>query len=78
MKVFECFNQDVKCMLCGKNTEGKAVLLPIDGTKDGNIERAIQVHLDCIDLRVAELELPDQPGRQLIYQIHDGPLHIDD
>ena len=55
MKIFENFNQNSNCPICKTNKEGKAVLIPIDGTNKDNISEAIQVHLDCIELRYALL-----------------------
>lgn len=52
MKVFDNINKDGKCVICGKNTDGKTVLVPIDGTEaDHNVE-CEQVHLDCLSLRM--------------------------
>jgi RNA polymerase subunit RPABC4/transcription elongation factor Spt4 len=52
MRVFKSYNDcgDDVCPVCGKNTQKKTVLIPIAGTEKGNIMKAIQVHLDCIDL----------------------------
>ena len=65
MKIFESFNQSTICPICNTSNEGQAVLIPIDGTdKDRNCE-AIQVHLDCIELRVN----PETERGMFIYQI---------
>ena len=40
------------CPICGEKKDGQAVLIPIDGTEKGNIEKAEQVHLDCLSLRM--------------------------
>jgi hypothetical protein len=62
LKVFEGFNKSGTCPICGTNKDGKAVLITIDGTGDGRIAEAMQVHLDCLDLRV-------MCNRKLIYQV---------
>ena len=41
------FDDDV-CPLCQTNNFKPVVLVPIDGTRDGQNYKAIQVHLDCI------------------------------
>jgi len=41
---------DAKCPVCGTNKKGQVVLIPIAGTEEGSIMKAIQVHLGCIDL----------------------------
>ncbi|RMG79791.1 MAG: hypothetical protein D6707_07535 [Bacteroidetes bacterium] len=48
--MFEHFNQTTNCPICNTNKDGKAVLIPIEGTEDDGIMEAMQVHLDCIDL----------------------------
>jgi len=52
MRIFEKPNlsNDWKCPICNKNTETPVCLITIDGTKDGNIAEAEQVHVDCINL----------------------------
>lgn len=52
MRTFEHFNAStVPCPICGTKEDKPPVLIPIDGTGDGKIAEAIQVHLDCIELR---------------------------
>lgn len=52
MKVFKKMNISGKpCPVCGTKDLKEVVLIPIDGTSEGNNEQAIQVHLDCINLR---------------------------
>jgi hypothetical protein len=57
MKVFKGYNDigDDVCPICGKNTQKETVLIPIAGTEEGNIMKAMQVHLDCIDLTYYEI-----------------------
>ena len=52
MRVFPKFNQSSVCPVCGTNKEGEAVLVAVEGTQDGNICEALQIHLGCIDLNV--------------------------
>lgn len=56
MKAFKHFNNSSNCPICGKNNDGEAVLLPIDDTSDGSISEAMQVHLECLNLRVKRLD----------------------
>jgi hypothetical protein len=56
------------CPICKTNKNGKAVLIGIDGTQKDNIEEAMQVHLDCINLRVKTEE-------GIIYQLIDKKEH---
>lgn len=70
MRIFERFNQDTKCMICGTNNEGKAVLIGMDGTQRDSIEQAQQVHLDCISLRMAKPT--DGSSERIIYQVFDS------
>ncbi len=55
MRVFDKFNATAKdpCPVCETKTEKLTVLVPIDGTDDGqgNV-RALQVHLECLDLHI--------------------------
>ncbi len=65
MKTFEKLNttKNNVCALCGTNKEGKAVLVRIVGTEEGNICVAKQVHLEC---------LPDfayDPATKLLYAV---------
>jgi hypothetical protein len=50
MNIFELSN-DFPCIICNSNKPGKAILIGVDGTIDGNNEEAVLVHLDCIQLR---------------------------
>jgi len=52
LKYFDHFNTNtIPCPVCQTRTDIKTILIPIDGTKEDGICEAIQVHLDCIDLR---------------------------
>lgn len=35
------------CPVCGTNADAPVVLVPIEGTEDGNLVEAKQVHSDC-------------------------------
>ncbi len=50
MSTFEHFNSagDSVCPVCGTKDDKEIVLIPIDGTEDGNNMQAIQVHTDCL------------------------------
>jgi len=72
MKIFEHFNKSTKCFICGKNSKGKAVLLPIDGTvKDGIVE-CEQVHLDCL----LKQEFRINKDRSIIYTRRENATKI--
>ena len=51
MKIFEGPNLDNgwKCPICNKNTELPIALIPIYGTEEGNISKAEQIHIDCLN-----------------------------
>jgi hypothetical protein len=62
MKVFDHFNSvGDPCVLCGSRDDKKIGLVRWDGTELGGIEQAIQVHIDCIELRYIK-------ERGLLYQ----------
>jgi hypothetical protein len=54
MKTFEHPNtsNEWACPICKTNEDKPIVLIPIDGTEDGNIMEAEQFHLHCIELRL--------------------------
>ena len=68
MKVFQKNNPLTSCPICGKSTRKEAVLIPIDGTADGNIEEAMQVHLDCLDLRVCDVAFAEGTSRVIYHK----------
>lgn len=52
MKIFAKPNLNDRkwvCPICRKNTEKQITLIPINGTQNGSIIRAEQVHVDCLD-----------------------------
>lgn len=55
MRIFEHFNETTDCFICGKNHDGKTVLLPVDGAQEGNNIEAKQVHFNCLDLRILSI-----------------------
>jgi len=63
MKTFKHFPKNVTCPLCRTNKDKPCVLVGIDDTSEGNIEEAIPIHVDCIELRYnKELNLFYQKG----------------
>lgn len=54
MRIFEEFNQagGVVCPICKTNKIEKTVLIQILGTTRDNIAEAMQVHLECLDLKI--------------------------
>jgi len=48
---FEHFNDTDRCPICKTGDDKPCILVPIDGTNDGNICQGIAVHVDCIELR---------------------------
>lgn len=68
MKIFNRFNSETLCQICKKNIQGKSVLIPLDGTEDGNLVECLQVHLNCLDLRI----MRTRTSGDVIYQIMKG------
>lgn len=67
MRIFDHPNlTGFKCPICGTSADKPVVLIGIDGTQEDNLIEAIQVHLDCIELRIADR--PEEEGK-IIYQI---------
>lgn len=51
MRIFkDCEFKLRPCPICLTKKKGDAVLIPINGTQDGNIAEAELFHLDCIQL----------------------------
>lgn len=70
MRTFEHFNKKTGCIICGKTTDTPPVLIAIDGTGDGKIAEAEQVHLECLDLSIAK---NFNGTEHLIYQRFETP-----
>jgi len=73
MKTFQHINEQDVCAICGSNRDEPVVLVPIDGTTDGNNEEAVQVHLSCINVR---LKRPSEEQRKddmsaILYQVFE-------
>ena len=68
MRVFKKGNwsKGVVCPICESSKDGEVVLVGVDETQEGYNIHAIQIHLDCIELRITEYN-PELRGR-LIYQ----------
>jgi hypothetical protein len=56
-RVFEHFNTNTTCKLCGTNDDKQAVLIPIIETKNGGCCQVEQIHLDCL---LAKLIIQDK------------------
>ena len=54
LRIFENMNETGECALCSTKEPGSIALIPLDGTRDGNIEQAVQVHIKCLNLRMSE------------------------
>ena len=48
MRTFKHFPESKKCPICNKSKDGECILIPIDGTTDGNNCEAIPVHVECM------------------------------
>lgn len=66
MKVFKSFNSNTICPICKTNEDKETVLVPIDGTEKGRIAEAVQIHLECINIRISNEQIN---GNKLIYQL---------
>lgn len=65
MKAFDHFNTaGAPCPVCGTREDKPAVLVGKDGTAKDGIEEALQIHLDCIELRYRF-----DFGNSVLYQI---------
>lgn len=45
--IFQQWPSGAICPVCKTSEQGECVLVPIDGTREGGIQRAIPVHRDC-------------------------------
>lgn len=59
MKIFEHFNQNAICPICGTNEDEPCVLIGIVGTEKGNNQEAKAVHVKCIPQLQMETTPPD-------------------
>ena len=48
MRQFEDFPSIAQCTICGTNENKPGLMIPIDGTEEGNNEQATLVHVDCL------------------------------
>ena len=72
MRTFEHFPTDHKnCPICGKNTDGECLLVPIDGTEEDNIMQAIPVHSKCLQDDMRYL-----PNKGLIVAFARAPTEL--
>ena len=52
MRTFDEFNSHGEpCPICGTHDNKPPVLIGISGTEDGHIMEAVQVHLECLELK---------------------------
>jgi len=68
MRTFPHFNNASPCPICGTTVDKEATLLPIDGTEEGNICEAAQVHVACLqnlEFRYVKME----NGQKLVYAV---------
>jgi len=49
-RTFEHFPDTAVCPICATNADGPCVLIPIDGTQDGDCREAKPVHAECVDV----------------------------
>ena len=49
MMTFEHFPDDKLCPICKLSRDLPCILVPIDGTEEGNIEQANPVHALCLE-----------------------------
>jgi hypothetical protein len=54
MRIFDHFNKESICPICGNNDDKPCTLVEISGTEEGNIIEAEIVHIDCLDLTMFE------------------------
>ena len=47
IRTFPEFPENKICPVCKTNENKECLLIPIDGTKEDNICKAIPIHLDC-------------------------------
>ena len=70
MKIFEHMNtngKNGKCYVCGKKDDKPVVLIGIDGTEDDSNVEAVQVHVDCIELRLKKSD--NENMRDIFYML---------
>lgn len=68
MRIFDHFSEVSVCPICKTSDDKPCILAGIDGTEEGNIEQAMPIHLDCIQLRVSKA---DEIGFGFLYQVYD-------
>lgn len=69
MKIFEQPNLiTFRCPICGTNDKKPVTLVPIYGTEKDGMAQAIQVHVDCLELKYQPLKSND--GEKLVSITH--------
>ena len=67
MKIFKQFPENDTCPICKGNEDKPCILIPIQGTEDGNNVEAKPVHADCMDSRGWVIS-GDLGGTKIIYR----------
>lgn len=65
MEILDRFNAKTICPICETTDEGKAVLVFKSTATDWNEEESVQIHLDCLSLRIAKTA---GSKKKIIYQ----------
>lgn len=57
MEIYDHFNKHAKdsCPICKTKDDKPTILVGIEGTEKGNNMEAVQVHIECIHLTIADL-----------------------
>lgn len=72
MKIYEDFNEGMKCIVCKTNKNKPCCLIAIDGTEKGSNEEAAVIHIDCIpQLRMS---IDEDNGDVVFYSVIRGKL----
>jgi hypothetical protein len=70
MRQFDHPNMDgFTCPICGTADDKPVTLIGIDGTQEGSIMQAKQVHMECLELRITT-----RHAGVLIYQYVKEPV----
>jgi len=63
MRTFSVWDKDNNhvCPFCGTNESKEFILVPIQGTIEGNLAQAACVHTDCLQKSIILVAFPDIP-----------------
>lgn len=67
IRYFEHFPKGLVCPICKTNEDTYTVLLPIDGTLEGNNEEAVCTHLHCAIAQRCSKEVGNT--HQILYKV---------